>query len=147
MKAIVTVLLAAAFAAGCITGTGGRRGDGRQGPPHRSARADDAGIKVDVLPGGRLELYRRPVSRERLLARLREEKCDLGARAVILEGGRGADPSDLLALRSFLVANRIPRVMVAMPPEEIAETVPPPARRGSPRPQPQPAPAPRVRGR
>ena len=125
MKTLVSVLLCAVLAAGCVTRTSSRGGGGRE---TRRVRSDDPGVQVKLRRDGTILLYNRPVSRGRLLKRLKDdENCDLGARAVILEGEPGVRPDDLLSLRSFLVNNRIPRVIVALPPEVTAEAAPGPA--------------------
>ena len=129
MKALLPVLLCVALAAGCATNGSARKPRGRESVrAGQHVRADDLGVQVKLRRDGTILLYNRPVSRGRLLQRLKDdENCDRGARAVILEGEPGTRPDELLSMREFLVRNRIPRVIVALPAETSAEAAPGPA--------------------
>lgn len=129
MRNLASVLLCAALAAGCVTRTYTRTEGGREsGRLAQRVRTDDPGVQVRLRRDGTILLYNRPISRGRLLQRLKDdENCDRGARAVILEGEPGVRTEDLLSIRGFLVDNRIPRVIVALPPEVTAEAASTPA--------------------
>ena len=109
MKAIPLLLLCAALACGCVVTK--RVDDGGPG------RGVDYGMTVDVWRDGSLSYKGRKVSREKLVRELREDatvevKGRPSQRAVILEAQRGVSEDRLVELRDFLVANRIPRVVL-----------------------------------
>lgn len=77
----------------------------------------DYGMTVEVWRDGSLSYEGRKVSRERLVRELRgdafvEERGKTAQRAVILVAQRGVAPDRLVAVRDYLVANRIPRVVL-----------------------------------
>lgn len=77
----------------------------------------DYGMTVEVWRDGSLSYEGRKVSRERLVRELRgdafvEERGKTAQRAVILVAQRGVTPDRLVAVRDYLVANRIPRVVL-----------------------------------
>lgn len=106
MKAIPLLLLCAAMAAGCVVSK--RVDDGRGG---------DYGMTVEVWRDGSLSYRGRKVSREKLVRELRDDafvevRGKPSQRAVILEAQRGVPPESLVEIRDYLVANRIPRVVL-----------------------------------
>ena len=113
MKAIPLLLLCAALASGCVVSKrvdGGGRGPG-----------GDYGMLVDVWRDGTLSYKGRKVSREKLVRELREDafvevRGKPSQRAVILEAQRGVPPETLVEVRDYLVANRIPRVVLRTAP-------------------------------
>ncbi len=110
MKAISLLLLCAALASGCVVT---KRVDGGYG----DYRHGDAGIAVEVWKDGSLSYQGRKISRERLVRELRgdafvEERGQTSQRAVILEAQRGVPQESLVEIRDYLVANRIPRVVL-----------------------------------
>ena len=132
MRRLAAILALALAAGGCATGS---RAPDRAPPAGHSAsrrddsrrpafgRAEDAGVRVVLRKDGSLTLYNREISRERLVRRLvKEENCDKGARAVMLEAGPGVDVADLGAMREYLVRNRIPRVVLVTRATVSAET-------------------------
>ncbi len=105
MKAIPLLLLCAALASGCVVT---KRIDKDHG---------DYGMTVEVWRDGSLSYEGRKLSRERLVRELRgdafvEERGKTAQRAVILVAQRGVTPDRLVAVRDYLVANRIPRVVL-----------------------------------
>ena len=105
MKAIPLLLLCAALASGCVVT---KRVDRSHG---------DYGMTVEVWKDGSLSYEGRKVSREKLVRELRddafvEERGKTAQRAVILEAQRGVPPEKLVEIRDYLVANRIPRVVL-----------------------------------
>jgi len=113
MKAIPLLLLCAALASGCVVTK--RVDDGGRG------LGGDYGMMVDVWRDGSLSYKGRKVSREKLVRELRDDatvevRGRPGQRAVILEAQRGVPDDRLVELRDFLVANRIPRVVLRTAP-------------------------------
>ncbi len=109
MKAIPLLLLCAALASGCVVTK--RVDDGGRG------LGGDYGMTVDVWRDGSLSYKGRKVSREKLVRELREDatvevKGRPSQRAVILEAQRGVPEDRLVEVRDYLVANRIPRVVL-----------------------------------
>ena len=105
MKAIPLLLLCAALASGCVVT---KRVDKSHG---------DYGMTVEVWREGSLSYQGRKVSREKLVRELRddafvEERGKTAQRAVILEAQRGVQQEMLVEIRDYLVANRIPRVVL-----------------------------------
>jgi hypothetical protein len=110
MKAIPLLLLCAALASGCVVTK--RVDDGGRG-----LGGGDYGMTVDVWRDGSLSYKGRKVSRGKLVRELREDatvevKGRPSQRAVILEAQSGVSEDRLVELRDFLVANRIPRVVL-----------------------------------
>ena len=110
MKAIPMLILCAALASGCVVT---KRVDGG----HGDYRHGDAGIAVEVWKDGSLAYQGRKISRERLVRELRgdafvEERGQTSQRAVILEAQRGVPQESLVEIRDYLVANRIPRIVL-----------------------------------
>ena len=106
MKAIPLLLLCAALASGCVVTKRVDKGHG-----------DDYGLTVEVRRDGTLSYEGRKVSRERLVRELRDDafvevRGKPSQRAVILEAQRGVPPETLVEIRDYLVANRIPRVVL-----------------------------------
>ncbi len=105
MKAISLILLCAALASGCVVTKRVDKGHG------------DYGMTVEVWRDGSLSYQGRKVSREKLVRELRgdafvEERGKTAQRAVILEAQRGVTQDSLVEVRDYLVANRIPRVVL-----------------------------------
>ena len=105
MKAIPLILLCAALASGCVVTKRVDKGHG------------DYGMTVEVWRDGSLSYQGRKVSREKLVRELRgdafvEERGKTAQRAVILEAQRGVTQDSLVEVRDYLVANRIPRVVL-----------------------------------
>ena len=110
MKAIPFILLCAAMAAGCVVT---KRVDNGSG----DFRHGDAGLTVEVWKDGSLSYQGRKVSREKLVRELHddafvEERGQTAQRAVILEAQRGVPAERLVEVRDYLVANRIPRIVL-----------------------------------
>ncbi len=105
MKAIPLILLCAALTSGCVVTKRVDKGHG------------DYGMTVEVWRDGSLSYQGRKVSREKLVRELRgdafvEERGKTAQRAVILEAQRGVTQDSLVEVRDYLVANRIPRVVL-----------------------------------
>lgn len=110
MKAIPLILLCAALAAGCVVTKRVDSGDGR-------GHGDDYGMTVEVWRDGSLSYRGRKVSREKLVRELRDDafvevRGKPSQRAVILEAKSGVPAEKLVEVRDYLVANRIPRVVL-----------------------------------
>jgi len=91
---------------GCMTTTSTRikKGDsGRQG------------VDVDVYQDGTLKLYGNPIDKKTLIKRLIKEESANKGRAIVLQAKDNVRRTDLIALREYLVANRIPNVVIVMP--------------------------------
>lgn len=106
MKAIPLILLCLALATGCVVTKRVDKGHG-----------DDYGVTVEVWRDGSLSYQGRKVSREKLVRELRDDafvevRGKPSQRAVILEAQRGVPPETLVEVRDYLVANRIPRVVL-----------------------------------
>ena len=106
MKAIPLLLLCAALASGCVTSKRVPKSPG-----------DDYGVAVGVWRDGSLSYQGRKVSREKLVRELRDDafvevRGKPSQRAVILEAQRGVQQEMLVEIRDYLVANRIPRVVL-----------------------------------
>ena len=99
---LVASILGLVLVSGCMTTTTtrDRKESGRRG------------VLVEVHADGTLRLYGNPVDRETLAKRLvREEGADKG-RAIVLEAKGDVRRSQLVELREFLVANKIPNVVI-----------------------------------
>ena len=106
MKAIPLILLCAALASGCVVTKRVDKGHG-----------GDYGVTVEVWRDGSLSYEGRKVSREKLVRELRDDafvevRGKPSQRAVILEAKSGVPAESLVEVRDYLVANRIPRVIL-----------------------------------
>ena len=106
MKAIPLILLCLAAATGCVVTKRVDKGPG-----------DDYGVTVEVWRDGSLSYQGRTVSREKLVRELRDDafvevRGKPSQRAVILEAKSGVSAERLVEVRDYLVANRIPRVIL-----------------------------------
>ncbi len=89
---------------GCTTTTTRTRID--KTTPGRS------GVEVEVHKDGVLKLYGNPINRKTLVKRLvKEESADKG-RAIVLQAKGDVRRAQLEELRDFLVANKIPNVVI-----------------------------------
>ena len=91
---------------GCITTTSTRIKKGDSGK---------RGVDVIVHQDGTLKLYGNPIEKTTLVKRLIKEESAHKGRAIVLQAKGNVHRSDLIALREYLVANRIPNVVVVMP--------------------------------
>ena len=106
MKTIPLILLCMALASGCVVTKRVDKGHG-----------DDYGVTVEVWRDGSLSYEGRKVSREKLVRQLRDDafvevRGKPSQRAVILEAKSGVPAESLVEVRDYLVANRIPRVIL-----------------------------------
>lgn len=98
------IVLCSFVMTGCTTTTTRTRIDKTK--PERS------GVEVEVHENGILKLYGNPIKRKSLIKRLvKEESADKG-RAVVLQAKGDVRRAQLEELRDFLVANRIPNVVI-----------------------------------
>ncbi len=89
---------------GCMTTTTRTRID--------KTKLSRTGVHVEVLETGMIKLYGNPIDRKTLAKRLvKEEAADKG-RAIVLEAKGDVRRAQLEELRDFLVANRIPNVVI-----------------------------------
>lgn len=124
MKRVFLLALCLVAASWCASGCATRV---RTTRPSATRAPDDIGVQVLVQKGGKLRLYNREISREKLVRRLiEEEQCDRGARAVMLEAAPGVDVGDLRLMREYLVKNRIPRVVLVTRPTVSSSASPAP---------------------
>ncbi len=71
-----------------------------------------SGVEVEVHEDGVLKLYGNPIKRKHLVKRLiKEEDANMG-RAIVLQAKGDVRRAQLEELRDFLVANRIPNVVI-----------------------------------
>lgn len=98
----ITLCLFVTF--GCTTTTTRTRIDKTK--PGRS------GVEVEVHENGILKLYGNPINRKTLVKRLIKEECARKGRAIVLQAKGDVRRAQLEELRDFLVANRIPNVVI-----------------------------------
>lgn len=119
-RLLLCLLLASLCLAGCVHTTTRQPVSSPVGQPANGQN----GVRVDVFKDGGLQLYRQPITREKLLRRLEREEGGQNEqrgiemrsqRAIILYGQPGVRMAELEDLRDFLVRNGVPNVVVVKP--------------------------------
>lgn len=73
------------------------------------------GVNVEVHEDGTLKLYKNPINEKTLVKRLIKEESAHKGRAIILQAKGTVRRDDLVKLREYLIANRIPNVVIVTP--------------------------------
>lgn len=103
MTLLCAVSLCVVLLAGCVTSTKTRV---------KSAESGRRGVEVEVHEDGTMMLYGNPIDREKLVDRLIDDESADKGRAVELKARGDVRRRELVELRDYLVAHKIPNVVV-----------------------------------